>query len=285
MKLMPEKIFPNDNSFAVFMSVVGEENYYFGIGGIGDFLLLLSTFYDDVEEIVNVVFVANNVIPIKNLSNFFPLIRLFLYDRTAFIANKETWEVIKNNKQCLGTGATPKDFNYIGDWNDCGKTDVFKYYGVKRVCDWATTEIISLNPVVVLQPFGGSEDRTKVKSLSFKEIDSICKKYNGKHMLVIGTRGEIESFNGVLAKNDSDKNFISVSSDIRQAFELILSCHEFIGVDSWGKTLAALGGKKHITVYANLYTTDPMQLFGQEIDPGDYVFLRNWGFNFSERTL
>lgn len=272
--------------------------YYFGIGGIGDFLLLMSTFYDDIEDgEVDVVFVANNIKPLQQLvskpkdgeypaRDYFPKVnRFWFFPRKMFPYDPLLWDHLTNNEKLRGTGVTPRTFAYVQDWNECGKTDVFNYYGVKRelgaIRRWPPG---GRNIPTVIQPFGGADDPTKVKQLSKVLL----------HQLVDVNLAKVPvSFIGSPADMDEmrDMNFhdrygnphakIRYVTDIKEAINQIRLCNRFIGADSWGKTAAALSGLKpsFIEVFRNKYINKtPQEMFGQDTDPGDFVFLHNWGF-------
>jgi hypothetical protein len=269
--------------FEQFLTVIEERPFYFGIGGIGDFLLLLSTFYNE-ESQFEIVFVANNPSSILAFSKQFKNLRIYPYPIRTFETSSKTWDII-TGKNCLGTGVTPKNFEYIKEWIDCRKTSVFDKYGVKYPCEWASNYAsTSLNPYLVIQPFGGSEDKTKVKALSVKEFkDIVTITHKNVHTVIIGSPTELEAIKLIVRGLDLDNRFFSYVSDFSEAIDSILKCAQFIGVDSWGKTFAAFAGKTKITVYKNEFEVPPEVLFGHHTDPGDYVFLHGWNFNLIER--
>jgi hypothetical protein len=281
-----------------FVSLLSSINdpFYFGIGGIGDFLLLMSTFYDDVEDqVARVIFVPNSSkLPIADFFYLFPKIKKFhLWPRASFDLSKELWEAIEK-AECRGTGVTPRNFEYVKDWIACGESTVFEYYGVKRNPDWAKALVVEHNrdlTEVTIQPYGGSDDSTKLKVIPHPEILKFLRRYirvegNIHRMpitVIIGLESELDLY---LRASFAQKNYIGFEtysriSAIAESIKVIASCHRFFGCDSWGKTLAALCGKD-VTIFPNRYVTPPEEMFGHFKDPSDYVFLDNWGFKIVE---
>lgn len=286
----------NNNPFFDLLESI-DDPFYFGIGGIGDFLLLMSTFYDDVEDqAVRVVFVPNSQkLPISDFFYLFPKIKKFhLWPRASFATDKETWDAIEK-AGCKGTGVTPKNFEYIKDWIECGKTSVFEYYGVKRHPKWAKDLCIlsaTTGNNIVIQPKGGSDDITKVKSISPPQRILVYLKANVQvqgnlsvwpDTTFIGSKQEMDDFYTEIMQKSAYIGFETYRriTSIKEAIQSIADCDKFFGCDSWGKTLAALCGKE-VTVCANKYSNAPEVLFGHWKDPGDYVFLDKWGFTIVE---
>jgi len=254
-----------------------ENKFYFGIGGLGDFLLLMSTFYDDIESNTDVIFVCNNIKPIQEMSKLFPLItRFWFFPRKAFFPNEPLWKSIVSHPLCVGTGVTPKEFNYVGDWIECGKTNVFDYYGViehPKFC----RPIKTSEKYIVIQPYGGADDSTKKKEIPKYEVENLVYKYcwNGQKVYILGSKSDKIK----LGKLENLKGYDNYEwiTNIKEAFGTIRGCQTFYGADSWGKTVACFAGKG-TTVYANIYNDErsPMDMFNHPTDPGDYVFLNGW---------
>lgn len=227
----------------------------------------MSTFYDNVESNTDVIFVANNMGTIRKMSNLFPKVSKFwFFPRKAFTPSPGMWEIIVRHQLCIGTGVTPKNFDYVGDWIECGKTNVFDYYGVKRHPLWAksNSQFKFNSDYTVIQPFGGADDPTKTKMIPDEAVEKLWYDSEKHGCFLIGS------------KNDANRlpQYAWVT-DIEEAFNLILGCHTFYGADSWGKTVACFA-KKETYVYPNVYDRDPHKLFNHNIDPGDYVFLNGW---------
>jgi len=268
--------------------------YYFGIGGIGDFLLLMASFYDSIEPgSVDVVFVANNMKPLRDMvaepkendavqvQYFDRVNRFWFFPRQSFPLDPRLWELLQSDQRCQGTGVTPKEFKYIEDWNECGKTNVFEHYDVQRLPIWARKWPLSKDVAVTIQPFGGADDPTKVKRISDSELRSlVIEEFADVRCTIIGSPDEIRHIAGLGLPNSP-----ILISDIRMAMKAIRQSTVYVGTDSWGKTMAALAGVPEIIVYKNRYiNATPQQMFGQDVDPGDYVFLHDWGFEFREES-
>lgn len=248
--------------------------FYYGQGGIGDFLLLMSTFYDALteEQSVSVVFAGNNK---KGLFDAFPLKKIFpkvesfhILDSPSF--DPSLWAFLENNPMCLGTGVTPKNFDYRNDWIECGKSSVFDYYGVKRTCEWAS-DPVTYGGTLTIQPFGGSDDQSKEKAIP---LDVLAEIFGNNPYLDVALIGSPEDAKKI---PQFDDRWITGFSD---SIQRIRTSEKFVGTDSWGKTFAALAGVKDITIYPNKPLRSPEEVFGHPVDPGDYVFLREWGFEF-----
>ena len=273
----------NTNSAFNGMLSAIDRGFYFGIGGIGDFLLLMASVKHNSFD---VLFVANSTKPIQALADtgIFPgLRRLWLFPKTLFTANFDTWLSIVNHPMHLGHGVTPHGFNYIADWNECGKSTVFDYYGVNKSPGWLhITTPRTKYAFTVIQPFGGADDPTKVKQMSRRLLEQlVCVEYAHSPITFIGSPTELDTIKKMhLEVMTYPPTYVS---DMTATVNAIQTCEHFIGVDSWGKTFAGLDGVPNITVYKNKYINGtPRQLFGQDIDPSDFVFLDNWGFNMKD---
>lgn len=256
-----------------------DKPFYFGIGGIGDFLLLMATCYDSFDEHTDhdtdVVFVCNNIKAMRKftaLPLFNRVSKFWLYPRQAFYPTPQIWDQIKNNPLCLGTGVTPKRFDYIGDWIECGKSSVFEYYGVDKTPRWASRK--PETNLVVIQPFGGADDQTKIKAIPYEELITEIKNYTntGFNIKLLGSESDVHRYPGI-----HDYDWVIGFED---SVNTILKCNRFIGSDSWGKTLSGLGGIP-TKIYPNQYPRPIEEIFNHPVDPSDYVFLKDWGFTYA----
>jgi len=234
------------------------------------FFLLMATFYDNIDSHTDVVFVCNNVTTIREISKQFPKVKKWwFYPRASFHTSPIIWELLVQHPNFVGSGVTPRQFMYVEDWIECGKTNVFDYYGVKRYPAWAFP-IPNEQVLTVIQPFGGADDPTKIKEIPRVVLNSIANEYSGYgRVCLIGSKKDKEKIG---------EPFGDVwVTDFENSFRLIRSCSKFIGADSWGKTLAAFAGKE-VVVYPNRYEKPAEKMFNHPKDPGDYVFLDGWGF-------
>lgn len=244
--------------------------FYFGIGGIGDFLLLISTFYDNITPLTDVVFVCNNTNIIREVSKTFDKVcNWWFYPRQAFVANSAMWETITSMENCVGTGVTPKGFDYIKDWIKCGDSSVFAYYGVNKSPMWASP-VKHPKEFVMIQPYGGDNDATKIKEIPKEQVLRLVDTYHNRDIDVylIGSDADKKKF------GELEDLWVT---DIKSAIHYIKRAQQFIGTDSWGKTLAGLAGIQTV-VYKNKYNGSLNDIFGYHVDPGNYVFLYGWDF-------
>lgn len=225
--------------------------YYLGAGGIGDFLLTLSTFYDNVEE-ANIIFLANNTNQIKEIANLFPKLKKKLILENDF-------NLLSNffiDKNCLGTGILPKDLNY----NNWYRVDVVKEYNVilypHFICELFLPKKV-FDTQIFIQRNGSNAENTngKRRILLDKTITSAYKEFDLSYEFL-----SLESF-----KNMSYKDI----------FEIILGSDIVIGCDSFVKSFAALAGKR-VIVYDNIYTEEYLNNFKDKRDYGHYVFIDPW---------
>ena len=256
---------------------VVENKFYFGIGGMGDFLLLMSTFYDDIEDDTDVIFVCNSTKAIREMAKIFPKVaRFWFFPRKQFYITPGMWSLITANPLCQGTGVTPKNFDYVQDWIKCGITsNVFEYYGVKEHPVFALP--FPGSKYVVIQPFGGGDDSTKKKEISQDNLGEITTKAydDGNRVVFVGSPADASKMPiNELALESGQARW---ETDISKSYELIRGCEAFYGADSWGKTVACMAGKPTY-VYENIYEKgkEPIDLFNHPVDPGNYVFLLPW---------
>ncbi len=226
------------------INIIGR--FYLGNGGIGDFLMFLSTFYDNVEE-ANIIFLANNRKQIQEIVKLFPKIKKSLILENDFNALKEFY----GDNRCLGTGILPKDLNYQ-NWN---KVDIVKEYGVNLQPNFIHELFKPANLFdrqVFIQKQGSNVEKIgKQRLLLDKTISSIYKEFDFHDFLTL------ESFIGMTYEG---------------IFQLILGSSVVVGVDSFVKTFAALAGKR-VIVYDNIYTDEYLNNFPDKIDLGHYVFI------------
>lgn len=228
--------------------------FYLGNGGIGDALILLSTFYDEVDE-ANVVFLANAPQSVKELLDQFPKIKTNLVIQNNFSCLKELY----NHPNCIGTGILPKNLDY----NTWYRVDIFKEYGVKEF-----PEFMSLFPPKRVDPAkkqmfvqfkgsnveGGGKQRIMTEN-TLREIQKIC-----------------EHGNYEFVDCSEDQNRIR---PLAESISLIRGSDLVLSVDSFAKTVSAMSRIKTI-VYDNVYRQEYLSSFKDNIDYGHYVFLFPW---------
>jgi len=228
--------------------------YYLGNGGIGDFLIFLSTFYDAVKS-ANVIFLANDPNSIIEIMDMFPKIKNKLVFYNDFSLLKEVYY----NPNCIGTGILPKNLNY----NSWYKVDIFKEYGVKQFPEFMNLfppkKIDSKKKQIFIQSSGSRIDGSGKKRLMKNSIKKqILKVY------------EKEIFGHVNCSEYSYKNY-----SLNEIFSLIRGSDIVFSVDSFAKTVSAMSKIKTI-VYDSIYSKDYLAFFKDNIDYGHYVFIFPW---------
>ena len=231
------------------MNVDVLEKFQLGNGGIGDFLLSLSTFYDNIpdDQKVNVIFLANTPEHIKELYKLFPKL-----GKVLIIQND--WQLLHElftHKNCIGTGILPQAL-YYPQWS---KVNIFKDYKVKEFPKF--TQLIKAEKLadkskkqLFLQVTGSkTEGSNKIRRIPDKEIETIYRDY--KDWLIIRS----EEF-----------------SSIEETLEVIKGSDLVIGCDSFAKTWSAMCGIKTI-VYDNVYNNNYLDNFIDKTDAGHYIFI------------
>ena len=272
-----------NDSFLNMLEVV-DKPFYFGCGGLGDFLLLMSTFYDKIKkDEVDVLFVANSLRSIKEISKQFSKIkRWWFFPRGNFSYIPSTWDNIYGNPLCKGTGITPKDFKFIEDWQACGKSTVFNYYDVNRSMEFTKCYNDEceppLRPILTLHPYGGSEDPTNIRRLSNTLIRELVNEtYKDWGIYIIGSPQDLKQLKKILKRSDQDR--LEFISDFEQCMSAVTNSKKHICVNTWTKTWAALSRHKDITIYRSKYVNaSKIQMFGEDKNPSDFCFIDGWGF-------
>ena len=224
--------------------------FYLGNGGIGDFLIFLSTFYDNNEK-SNIIFLANNPDEIKSVARLFPKLDKKLILKNSFDKLKEFYY----NKNCIGTGILPKDLDY----NNWYKVNIFKDYNVKEFPDFINLfEPKKIHgKQIFVQKFGSKADgELKHRILLESTLDNLKKEYSDYEFVFL------DDFQGM--------SYSEIFSHIRGS-DIV------IGVDSFVKTFSAMS-RINTIVYDNIYLGDYLSNFKDNIDYGHYVFLFNWNF-------
>lgn len=221
-------------------------SYYLGNGGIGDFFMFLSTFYDNIEE-ANIVFFANNRKQIQEVASLFPKLKKKLILENDFNTLKEFY----SDPRCIGTGILPKDLDY----NKWDKVDIVKEYGVnlrpKFIHELFTPHKIYDNQVFLQISGSNVEQQGKQRLLLESTLISIYDEFDQSAIITL------DSLSAVSYKD---------------IFDIILGSDTIVGVDSFVKTFSALGGIRTI-VYDNIYSDQYLNNFKDKRDYGHYIFI------------
>lgn len=227
------------------VDIVGK--FHLGNGGIGDALIFLSTFYDDVEE-ANVIFLANEPSSIKELFSYFPKLKKKLILQNDFRLLGELY----HHPNCIGTGIIPKNLDY-STWY---KVDIFKEYGVKEF-----PKFMNLFPAI----------RINEPQLFIQQEGSKIEGGEKKRIITKKTWDEIFE----IAKTGGFKKNVFPTSNLYETICLIRGSDLLIGVDSFAKTVSAMSRIKTI-VYDNVYEPSYLAKFKDGVDYGHYVFIFPW---------
>jgi len=245
--------------------------FIFSIGGIGDLLLsVLNGVYDDNNEI-GLVFWANSPVVINDVVNdcFLKIkkkviTKNFLYD---FGKSVKYYIDIVNDEKFETKCHIPNGMLYYSEWSRI--TDVFTDYNVKRHPKWVNGWKKEKTNKTIIAPLGGSSDSDWKKKIIKKELlFSLIEKC--EHPYLISTEKEMEFY-----KEDKKiiEDMCTVCYDLTfsELFYLIINSKLVYSVDTWVKTLSLMANVDTILI-ESYYTKDNM------FDPGDNVFLKNWGF-------
>ena len=274
--------------------------YYFGIGGIGDLLLLLSSFYenyyflhDSRENDIGIIFWANNPKATKQIfDNHFPGLKcLVTQNYLGYPQAKSYYDDIVNGKGFLGKAHIPDNFNYVNEWITVD--NVFTNYGIRKNIFVTNMfkKCFNYNPYanengfewvdrVVVQPCSLSQESYKKKYITKHYIQELFLKYNNDYISFIGSESDREKVLHDYADIISEKPIkdIPFYTNLQSEFQLIVGASEVHSCDSWAKTLSRLCNIQ-TTYYVSEKIGDYKKIFGVDYDPGDNVFLKNWEMN------
>jgi hypothetical protein len=232
--------------------------FFLGNGGIGDFLLFLATFYDNVEK-ANIIFLANNVDQIKEVASLFTKLdkKLIVKNDFGLLAK------LYYDKNCVGKGILPKDLNY-SNWY---KVDPVQEYGLKLYPEF----------VKLFEPNRDLVKNNNKKQLFLQVIGSSTETKEKRRELTIETAEQLEWDYPLTF--EAEHRLIALhqlsGKSYKEIFQIIRGSDLVIGVDSFVKTFSALCGIKTI-VYENIYSENYLNQFKDRIDYGHYIFLFPW---------
>lgn len=263
--------------------------FLFGIGGIGDFLLLMSDGkYDwDMSENLGLIFWANNPVVIKELATLFPKIKKTIitpnYINGEVRKTHQYFDEIISDKLFLTKAHIPDNLDYINEWYNC---NVFKKYNIRRYPDWVVDWTI-LNKIdseveySIYAPTGGSSDTDWKKKHIKKELFlKLLDEDETPKRFVISTEKELNEIYGYdFIQLELNKRNVGLFLDRRfdVLFSLIGKAKKVYSVDSWVKTFSAFANKPTILI-ESFYEKSPFTAIGLDKDPGDCIFIENWGF-------
>jgi hypothetical protein len=222
------------------------KDFIIGSGGIGDFLLTISTKYFEEAENVNLVFFANNPTQIKEIVKLFPKIKKSLILNNDYYSLKEFY----NSEKCKNTGILPKDLNYQ-TWTN---VNIFSEYGIIENPSWLklfTPKRIYDSQIFLQKEGSNVEGNGKIRKISDSNLKKIY--------------DEFELFNFITLETLKNNSY-------KEIFEIILGSDIVISCDSFSKTLSSLANIKTI-VFDNIYNERYLNNFRDGIDAGHHIFI------------
>jgi ADP-heptose:LPS heptosyltransferase len=238
------KISHTDAARAIVRTLESLEPFYLCYGGIGDFLLALSTPLEH-DEPITVVAAPNSTAAARAFFDCFPEIeRVYFIERPddpsdRYLSGLFLRAATARCKNCRGRGVTPP-----------GREDDFWKPGLDIVCTCGITlhpawvqryrvEQIE-QPQVVLAPMGSLSGmfRSKRNAIPPQYWDRFLAllRANGIRPLIVGTPDEAVAYPADGWAHDKR------SYSFEEQFRLLASADLVIAADSWHKTFAAMAG-------------------------------------------
>lgn len=260
--------------------------FLFGIGGIGDFLLLMSDGTYDTHNELGLIFWANNPTTIKELVKLFPKIQKSIvlpnYLESTIDNSHLYFSQIINDEKFLSKAHIPEHLQYVSEWNNC---NVFDKYKIQKrpdwVNDWTVNGLCDGETYSVFAPTGGSSDtgwkhKFIKRELLLKLIDE------DKHPIkyIISTDKEMDGFYGNRFVRDEllTRNVrLIYNESLDKLFGIICKASVVYSVDTWVKTLSLFTETPTILI-ESFYENSPFERIGLNKDPGDFIFIENWTF-------
>jgi phosphotransferase system IIB component len=251
--------------------------FYFGIGGIGDLFLLLASYYDDIQDKdASLIFWANNPTIIKIILKHFTKHKHIIVTEN-FLNNPaitlKYYNPIVSDPFLQGKGHIPNNLQYLDEWTKIN--NVFDYYSIKRYPEFLM-EIFDDKDYTcetVIQPYSFDDSNVfdKGKIITDDNIIDIILNTND-YQVIIGSPKERQHFKDFLGIKGGNKYFYP--DCIIDSIKYVVNSKKVYAVDSWVKVVSGLANIK-----TTLYTRDKSKLFPSiGYDPGDNIFIKNWGF-------
>ncbi len=219
-------------------------DFYFHLGGAGDALLLLSTFYDEHPESY-ILSVPNSRGALEDFFRAFPRLKgVFFLPRPehaqALRLLRRVIFFLKKKGKCLGAGVTPAG-EYQEEWRP--GIDIFRTYGVVERPRWAAAfegERVCPHQAAVAPRgsiLGMPQGKQNIIPPALWEDLLEDLKDRGYTPVLLGTPGE----RGLYPAREGclDKR----SYSFRAQMGLIAGSDLVVAADSWHKTFAGLLGK------------------------------------------
>lgn len=264
------------------------EGFYFGSGGIGDMIMLLSSMFDKIGT-KNIVFWANDANTIKSFIEPFKYPTKLWGIKNAIIFNGypngylDMYKGMIAHKNFKGKAHFPDDFKFRDEWYNNAE-----HY--KNLCHFPIKHLLQedVTPKAIgCMLYGSDVDKWKIKALTQQEFSDVLKRL----VTLYGTKKPIYIFG---AESEKQKQIIPSSLHnvvdyrgipFKQVLDKTHECEYFYCTDTWLKTWAMAIGRKS-TVFKNTYTQSLFSVFGPGImtDPGDKIFI-DWKEYITPTTI
>lgn len=242
--------------------------FYAHLGGAGDALLLLASFYDQKPDAV-VFSYPNSVGGAKALFEAFPKLSkiYFLPWHAELYFHAILRYSVRELKNCLGAGATPKH-GYDDEWK--ASLNIEKKYGINKSPRWISDFLnnrssrkVALAPQGSLAGMVGSKRNVILPEFWPHVIAHLLER--GFEPVILGVPTEAKDYPALPGCADMR------GEDFSRQMRCIGECVGLVGADSWAKTFSALA-KIPTIVFEPLRGTD----IANWKDPSDWVFIEPW---------
>ncbi len=243
--------------------------FYAHVGGIGDALLFMSTFYDRDPEAV-VFSMCNSPEAMRAFFDNFPRLKAvyLLPVPDDYLTHYLVRSLLHKLPGCKGTGILPRE-DYMIEWRR--NIDIFKTYGVVEHPNWVEQfrGKKQLPFQVTIHPKGSTfatykSRRNIIDVFQWPRLVRFLLQ-QGIQPIVLGTPDERDIYPALPGCIDKR------SFDLGEQMRLIASSDLFIGADSWGKSMAALAG-----VPTLMFAPQRGKDIEDWEDPSENVYVRPW---------
>jgi FkbM family methyltransferase len=248
--------------------------FFLHFGGIGDALLMLSTFYDQVPH-QTVFSCATSANAATSFFSQFPELKeIYVCDFSIpdgpvrHLQERFLRLAASQIENCLGRGSTPIE-DHDKEWTS--DIDIFTRYGISESPNWVEIFPVEqiINNQVILAPQGSTMGMnvSKRNIVPYQLWEGLILMLNklGFNPVILGTPEESQLFPKI---GDSiDRRSYSFSEQMG----LIRGSKFLVGADSWAKTFSALA-QVPTFVFPPIYSDGRFQLE----NPSANIFLKPW---------
>lgn len=265
------------------------EGFYFGVGGMGDALFLLSSFYDKHPGSSLLFWSASpNWRVLQSFLNQFPgLGKVIVIPRPSGGSSiLENYHRIIEHSNFRGKAQLADRLDYMREWGLRGKDyrkEIPQTWDTLRQL-WPAREEQKAARFIGLGPWGSTENvRGKNRRLSLTEfyrLVQVTGERTQQPLRIFGSLGDKREFPLPLITTTLVEDCRGYSW--KEVFTCMNECVQFITVDTWFMHWVRFANIP-TTVIRTRYAADPKKIFGGlPYDPSDKVFLEDWGFNIRE---